>query len=554
MGEVVRLQGKPGTPGLKGEKGDPCEVCPIITDENQIGLLGNPGAKGEPGPPGKPGKSDKSGPPGIKGNRGDPGINGIKGEKPSSAKLADDIEEHKILYINIKGDAGLFGPMGKPGIQGTKGDSGSPGVKGEKGIPGEAGLKGQKGDAGNPGDMGTPGEAGLNGLPGEPGIRGPAGVKGEKGDACESCPMINTDSGVVGIPGPPGKKGDPGLPGVSQPGIPGKPGLPGIQGPPGLKGLQGPPGIKGAKGPEGQQGIPGVSGSNGLMVQVGLLGKLLTAKAPSLYLLPNSAALWSKSSETEAQYKVQTKNGWNVTKFSLDTAQKFLSLIPSNSKEFENQTLDWDLAGLEICPSEWEILANAPASLALGQTQAMLGFRALRDYGSGTPGSLSQALRDLQVLQDLQAHREPLELRGRSYRDMGVHNYCYISKDPSSSTPPEPCLFRKMAGKIRASQERMACREYLGYQMEGAALSSLQKNPSLITMILIVVEDILEALAILDRGVSRVHQAYEALQAHLDQLDSKVNVGQLDSLDPRENQVLQVSLDILDQSDPLGSL
>lgn len=45
------------------------------------------------------------------------------------------------------------------------------------------------------------------------------------------------------------------------------------------------------------------------------------------------------------------------------------------------------------------------------------------------------------------------------------------------------------------------------------------------TMIQTVLEDFLEAPAILERGVSRAHQAYEARQALLVQLDSRVNVG-----------------------------
>ena len=83
------------------------------------------------------------------------------------------------LFVQIKGDVGLRGSIGEPGIKGTRGDQGvilsyaddTTWYKKLIEYVGQKGVKGEKGGSGSPG---------LTGLTGPKGITGQKGTKGDK--------------------------------------------------------------------------------------------------------------------------------------------------------------------------------------------------------------------------------------------------------------------------------------------------------------------------------------------------------------------------------------
>ncbi|CAM9333000.1 unnamed protein product [Lampetra fluviatilis] len=195
-----------------------------------------------------------------------------------------------------RGETGIRGGIGEPGIDGKRGPLGVSGVMGQKGIPGEdgpqgsQGEKGRKGDAGTEGldgmkgDAGFPGLPGCNGVDGVPGGTGKRGVKGDPGPPGEKGnkgePGVEGIRGPIGSPGPPGMKGNEGLQGHNgtkgDEGEEGDIGLPGDTGPNGTKGEQwgrGVPGIRGESGDKGEEGPLGPNGHHGLPGSIGQLGQ-----------------------------------------------------------------------------------------------------------------------------------------------------------------------------------------------------------------------------------------------------------------------------------------
>ncbi|XP_052222478.1 macrophage receptor MARCO-like isoform X3 [Dreissena polymorpha] len=65
-----------------------------------------------------------------------------------------------------KGNPGMKGDTGSPGVNGIQGPAGPPGDKGDPGLPGFIGIKGDTGDMGLKGDVGLSGGNGTDGLPG----------------------------------------------------------------------------------------------------------------------------------------------------------------------------------------------------------------------------------------------------------------------------------------------------------------------------------------------------------------------------------------------------
>ncbi len=74
-----------------------------------------------------------------------------------------ELNLRQFYLICFKGEPGLKGEIGLPGIPGL------PGLKGESGIPGLPGLPGLDGPSGKPG------LPGRDGLPGLPGVKGNSG-------------------------------------------------------------------------------------------------------------------------------------------------------------------------------------------------------------------------------------------------------------------------------------------------------------------------------------------------------------------------------------------
>ncbi|XP_065840228.1 pulmonary surfactant-associated protein D-like [Oscarella lobularis] len=193
-----------------------------------------------------------------------------------------------------KGDKGLPGHSGSPGIRGHKGD---------RGTQGNAGRNGDKGDQGAKGSQGLPGKQGPAGVVGPPGSQGRQGATGPQG------PRGNTGiQGETGIQGPKGQKGIQGIKGENGPtgprgrggidGIPGPPGHTGQAGPKGPKGDKGERGLNGHKGERGLQGIPGPDIDEEIMkklkeqIVTDLKSSLGTILKPTAYLVGNGAGSW----------------------------------------------------------------------------------------------------------------------------------------------------------------------------------------------------------------------------------------------------------------------
>ncbi|XP_052222477.1 macrophage receptor MARCO-like isoform X2 [Dreissena polymorpha] len=102
------------------------------------------------------------------------------------------VAQEKILLSSCLNNSKLCipGPKGNPGM---KGDTGSPGVNG---IQGPAGPPGDKGDPGLPGFIGIKGDTGMPGSKGDPGLQGSKGDMGLKGDV-----GLSGGNGTDGLPG-----------------------------------------------------------------------------------------------------------------------------------------------------------------------------------------------------------------------------------------------------------------------------------------------------------------------------------------------------------------
>ncbi|XP_065840418.1 uncharacterized protein [Oscarella lobularis] len=198
-----------------------------------------------------------------------------------------------------KGDRGLAGHTGSPGIRGHKGD---------KGTQGDAGRNGDKGDQGAKGSQGLPGKQGPAGVVGPPGSQGKQGATGPQG------PRGNTGiQGETGIQGPKGQKGIQGIKGEIGPtgprgrggidGIPGPPGHTGQAGPEGPKGDKGERGLTGHKGEQGLQGIPGPDIDEDILkrlkekIVTDLKSSLGTILKPIVYLVGDGSGWKSYSSD-----------------------------------------------------------------------------------------------------------------------------------------------------------------------------------------------------------------------------------------------------------------
>ncbi|XP_065846532.1 uncharacterized protein [Oscarella lobularis] len=216
-----------------------------------------------------------------------------------------------------KGDRGLPGHSGSPGIRGHKGD---------RGTQGNAGRNGDKGDQGAKGSQGLPGKQGPAGVVGPPGSQGTQGATGPQG------PRGNTGiQGETGIQGPKGQKGIQGIKGENGPtgprgrggidGIPGPPGHTGQAGPKGPKGDKGVQGLTGYKGERGLQGIPGPDIDEEVMkrlkeqIVTDLKSSLGTILKPIAYLVAKGAGWQTYSS------------GQVITHWSTSTSSSYPSVL-----------------------------------------------------------------------------------------------------------------------------------------------------------------------------------------------------------------------------------
>lgn len=170
---------------------------------------------------------------------------------PVSARL-DAVEK----LAPLKGEPGVDGKDGAPGIAGENGRDGSTGAAGEPGRQGEKGIDGQDGAAGKDGargDKGEPGQPGRDGVDGKPGAQGERGVDGAQGPRGEA--GLPGENGLDGRNGIDGKDGADGINGKD--GAPGARGAAGLAGERGEKGLDGVAGKDGAEGRDGREGEPG---------------------------------------------------------------------------------------------------------------------------------------------------------------------------------------------------------------------------------------------------------------------------------------------------------
>ncbi|KAH0631115.1 hypothetical protein JD844_005239 [Phrynosoma platyrhinos] len=502
----VDPQGKPGVPGLKGDKGDPCEVCPTIPAgiTNAIGLPGKPGPKGEPGLPGKPGRVEKVGSPGSKGDRG-----------------------ASCLSCNVAASSSQF-----PGKEGAKGEPGAPGI----GIPG---------------------------LPGKAGPPGLAGTKGEKGEPCTECSAASLEGGkpTVAIPGPPGEKGEPGLPGIGLPGKPGKAGEsgmkgqkgpPGPRGPPGNtgeKGVKGSPGLKGATGlpgppgasitgppgPEGQSGPPGAPGPSGLMGEKGARGE--------------------KGDAGECTCQPGTRMDPNLVGLPGIPGHNGLPGLPGSAGDLVGKRV-WcppfpalAQACSEGCPSFALLFPKAPSPKKESAEKKFLTKMKLKnsDEEGNLEGPLAAESIDIfkQICGDC-AQNPSSQVSGGVKGEKG-----------DQGMPGAPGIDN--CARILVYKLNFLC---LSLTFSALPSSPEQKRLGVTATMTKIVLEVLafqESLVCLVTGESRDHQVQEVLQdplgqlgpqvflehlVHLDYLVSRGNVDQLGFLDPRENRVPQVSLDI----------
>ncbi|KAK3742432.1 hypothetical protein QZH41_002192 [Actinostola sp. cb2023] len=179
------LSGPKGKEGLSGPKGKDCQVP-------REGLSGPKGKEGLSGPKGKEGLSGPKGKEELSGPKGKEGLSGPKGK--SLEKLGCAMEQkfqltsQQIKEIGLEGDMqgppGIKGDHGMVGIAGRPGVMGPPGLVGRSGSRGFKGFKGIMGRPGLPGAVGSRGSYGVNGFPGSPGPKGSPGL-GEKGSPGE---------------------------------------------------------------------------------------------------------------------------------------------------------------------------------------------------------------------------------------------------------------------------------------------------------------------------------------------------------------------------------
>ncbi|WP_179947479.1 collagen-like domain-containing protein, partial [Wolbachia endosymbiont of Cylisticus convexus] len=122
--------------------------------------------------------------------------------------ISEELRKNPGEVQGPKGEDGLPGIKGEPGLRGFNGTQGLPGSKGEPGInglKGDIGPQGNKGEPGMDGTKGTKGEQGNIGPQGSDGVQGISGPKGDKGNI-----GLQGSDGAIGIKGDMGEKGDTG--------------------------------------------------------------------------------------------------------------------------------------------------------------------------------------------------------------------------------------------------------------------------------------------------------------------------------------------------------
>ena len=183
---------------------------------------------------------------------GTPGVDGLNCWDTNGNGVQDPTEDinndGSWDALDCKGDSGVAGPTGAPGVVGATGPAGAAGVAGPPGAAGATGATGPQGPIGLTGPQGLKGDTGVAGPQGPIGLTGPTGPTGAAGPAGAT--------GATGAVGATGPQGPIGLTGST-----------GAVGPQGPIGLTGPTGATGAAGPTGPAGAANINGTTNYVVK-----------------------------------------------------------------------------------------------------------------------------------------------------------------------------------------------------------------------------------------------------------------------------------------------